>query len=325
MSSDRTPVTTLAVCAIMVLSMAAVAVPVAAAPQPGITAPNDAGTVQPGDNFTVTYTLTNTGDQTAGSARIDLLTPTGINVTSTSGDGNGAVTGDPPVIFYGLSGVIPAGESRQTTVTYTVDPNATSGAAQIDAEAFVNGSSSSATTSTTVTVDAPSKLELSGSPETVNTTPGGRFNVTYEYTNNQSTQGLGGAINLDTPENITAVAVSGDGFGGLGGSQPSVIYGASGPIPGGATLTTTVTYEVNASASTGTEQIVGSALIRGADGTDQTTTTVNIGTSIVSQYDTNGTPGIQRGEVLQAIVDFNTGNLTTSEVLQVIVAFNSGS
>ncbi|WP_284008263.1 beta strand repeat-containing protein [Haloarcula pelagica] len=45
--------------------------------------------------------------------------------------------------------------------------------------------------------------------------------------------------------------------------------------------------------------------------------------SIVDQYDTNGTPGIQTGEVLDAIVDFNNGQITQGDILDIIVAFNS--
>ncbi|MFC6973534.1 hypothetical protein ACFQL1_00830 [Halomicroarcula sp. GCM10025709] len=312
--------------ALIALSMVAVASPVTAAPQAVIDASADTTTVAPGETFNVTYELSNTGSDDATAGRIDLSTPTGINATSVSGDGLPGLDGDPPAVFYGLSGRITPGETRTTTVTYTVTSAAPDGEVPLDADGFLRGTSSNATatTSTRITVDKPSGLELSGSPSTVNTQPGERFNVTYQYTNNQSTTGLAGSIELNTSDNITPVAVSGDGFDGLNGQPPSVLYGASGPIPGGATLTTTVTYEVDANSPTSTRRIISTATIRNASGSDQLSTRVNIGaSSIVDQYDTNGQPGIQTPEVLQAIVDLNSGKLTTPEVLQIIVAFNS--
>ena len=328
MRSERTPAWTVVMSMLVALSMVAVASPVAAAPQAGVSAQADTDTVSPGETFNVTYELTNTGGDDALGGKINFSTPTGINATSLSGDGLNALNSTEPSVFYGVTGRIGPGETKTTTVTFTVTSAARNGDARIGATGLLRGPSTNATatTSTTVTVDKPSGLELSGSPSTVDTAPGEQFNVSYQYTNNQSTTGLGGAIDLNTSDNVRAVAASGDGFGAFNSAQPSIIYGASGPIPGGATLNTTVTYEVDANATTGTEEIVSTAIIRNASGTDRITTTVNIdSSSIVDQYDTNGTPGIQQREVLQAVVDFNSGVIDQSDILDVLVAFNSGS
>jgi hypothetical protein len=46
-------------------------------------------------------------------------------------------------------------------------------------------------------------------------------------------------------------------------------------------------------------------------------------TTVVDRFDTNGTPGIQAREALDAIVAFNSGQIDQRDILQVIVAFNS--
>ncbi|WP_284009367.1 hypothetical protein [Haloarcula pelagica] len=46
-------------------------------------------------------------------------------------------------------------------------------------------------------------------------------------------------------------------------------------------------------------------------------------TSIVDRFDTNNTPGIQVPEVLNAIVEFNRGQISQGDILRIIVALNS--
>lgn len=324
MRTEKLPVTTLLMSVLMIVSTIALSVPVAAAPQAGISAPSDAGTTAPGATFTVTYEYTNTGDQDASAGRLELSTPTGINATSISGDGASGLSGPTPAVFYGLSGPIAPGDTKTTTVTYTVSSAASSGDNQIDVEAFIQNSSSTATASTTVEVNKPSPVEVDA-PASATAQANSTFDVTYEYTNNQSSEASAGRIELQTPQNITATAVSGDGTPGLGATPQSVLYGFSGKIQPGQTLTTTVTFEVASGAASGQEQIVATAYIQGSSDTSQTTTDVTIGGTIVDQFDTNGTPGIQPGEAQSAIAALNGGQISPRDAQAIIAALNSGS
>ncbi|MFC7077799.1 COG1361 family protein [Haloarcula halophila] len=311
---------------LVALSMVAVSGPVAAAPQVGIDAPTDAGTVAPGETFTVTYELTNTGSDDATAGRLDLTTPTGINVTSVSGDGISTPNSDPPAVFYGLNGRITPGETKTTTVTFSVTSAAPGGDVQIGADGFFKGTATnaSASTATVVTVDKPSPFELSAAPETVNTQAGGQFNVTYQFTNNRAVPASSGGIEFNVSTNIVPQTSYGDGIKALDRSDPVVFYGVSGPIAGGSTLTTTVSYVVRENTTAETGQIVATGSIQGVDGSDRAVTAVNIEQSVIDRYDTNGVPGIQFREVLAAIEDYNTsGEIGFSDVLTVIAEFNS--
>ncbi|WP_251344417.1 HVO_2072 family ArtA-dependent S-layer glycoprotein [Haloplanus halophilus] len=140
--------------ALMVLSIFAVSAPAAAAPQVGLSAPDDAGSAQQGDTFTVTYDYTNTGDEAGDAGRIEFTTPSGVEATSIEGDGASGLGGEPQSVLYGLSGPIQPGETLTTTVTFEVASDAATGDQQVDAEAFIEGSTSSTTVSTTVTIEA---------------------------------------------------------------------------------------------------------------------------------------------------------------------------
>ncbi|MFC6973532.1 hypothetical protein ACFQL1_00820 [Halomicroarcula sp. GCM10025709] len=150
--------------------------------------------------------------------------------------------------------------------------------------------------------------------------------MTYRYTNDRATASAG-RIDLTTPTNITATAVSGAGSGNLDTQQPSVRYSSARPVGSGKTVRSTVTYEVAADHPSPTDRTINvQAYVRNSSDVGIAATTVEVeSASLVDQYDTNGTPGIQSPELLRAIVDFNSGNITQPDILRILVAFNAGS
>ncbi|WP_257297823.1 BGTF surface domain-containing protein [Haloarchaeobius sp. FL176] len=132
--------------ALMVLSVFA-AVPVSASATPSqaaLTASGPDSPVDQGGQFQIEYTLTNDGDEDAGSAAIALDTPSGVEAASASGDGqlsNG-------VVIY-LSGV-DQGSSVTTTVTFNVASDASTGDLAVTADGAMGESESTVDTSVTV-------------------------------------------------------------------------------------------------------------------------------------------------------------------------------
>ncbi|WP_284009358.1 carboxypeptidase regulatory-like domain-containing protein [Haloarcula pelagica] len=244
----------------------------------------------------------------------------------------------------GLAGatvtLYPAGESSAIATTTTDSRGAyTFGgvpAGEYRIEASTNNALGSRTTTvvdgktTTANVVVVSQGEpdvrVLAESQNVSVQPGESFTVTYRYTNDRATASAG-RIDLTTPTNITATAVSGAGSGNLDTQQPSVRYSSARPVGSGKTVRSTVTYEVAADHPSPTDRTINvQAYVRNSSDVGIAATTVEVeSASLVDQYDTNGTPGIQSPELLRAIVDFNSGNITQPDILRILVAFNAGS
>ncbi|MFC6977158.1 HVO_2072 family ArtA-dependent S-layer glycoprotein [Halomicroarcula sp. GCM10025709] len=189
--------------ALMVLSVVAISAPAAAAPGASLSASTDAGTVQPGDTFEVTYTLENTGDDPGPAGAISLDTPSGITAVSASGDGRPALDGSPPSVIFGLLGPVNSGDSVTTTVTYEVDAGASDDDYTVDANGELRDNSTSATdsVSTTVTVSSDTSPEP---PET-----GSRGAGPYDTSTSVGEVGNGATI-FQGEDDITFVGDNGD-------------------------------------------------------------------------------------------------------------------
>lgn len=313
----------IAASAVVMLMISATAGTVVAAPQAGVSASTVEQTLAPGDTFDVTYEFSNTGAEQASAGRIELTTPERISPEEISGDGVSGIDSTIPTVWYGFSGPIDTGETKVTTVTFKLAPDAPEGEYSIGAEASVIGNSKSVETSTNFEVAPTSALALSSSPPTVRSRVDDEFTITYRYTNNHDSSGTAGAIKIEPSPGITPVTISGDGESGLGGEEPYIFYGLSGPIASGTTLVTNVTYRTESVAATGKGKITATSFIRGFNASDQTVTSVSLTSSVIEEYDTNGEPGIQIEEVLAAITEFNNeGGLGIRDVLLIIEEYN---
>ncbi|QKY22256.1 PGF-CTERM sorting domain-containing protein (plasmid) [Halolamina sp. CBA1230] len=136
------------VTALMLLSVVAISMPAAAAPQAALTA-SDPGPVQQGETFQVTYELTNDGDEDAGSAGMQFQTPDGVEIDSFDGSGAGAVDQESYFLVTGLD----EGETHSVTVTFQVASDAATGDNTVTATADV-GDQSSSTVDTSVTIES---------------------------------------------------------------------------------------------------------------------------------------------------------------------------
>jgi len=149
MSENITKYTALALAAVMILSV--VSLPVAAQPAVSFSSSEVPDSVSAGETFTITYDLTNSGDEDAGAGGIQVFTPEGVTVTSVEGDG----AGEPGRFFVGG---IEAGETKTVTYTFSVADDV-SGDITVEAEGTVG------TDRTEETSDTISAEENGGEPE----------------------------------------------------------------------------------------------------------------------------------------------------------------
>jgi hypothetical protein len=106
-----------------------------------------ASNTTPGEEFTRTYTLSNTGESDVADAQLNLSTPRGLSVTDVSGDG---LSRGADVFF--TEGV-DAGASRTVTYTFAVDEEAALESKTITATGHLGAQSTQ--TRSTVTVTQP--------------------------------------------------------------------------------------------------------------------------------------------------------------------------
>jgi protocatechuate 3,4-dioxygenase beta subunit len=135
--------------------------PVAAQPQATITA----GTPTPealdrGDTFTIEYQLTNSGSEAASSGGFQLTLPDGIEAVSASGDGTPALGNN--AVFY-VSG-LDSGETKRTTVTFSVTENASPGDVAVSAVGSVGDNINTVTSTATVSIVTGEVLDSDGDP-----------------------------------------------------------------------------------------------------------------------------------------------------------------
>ena len=262
------------------------------------------GRVTPGN---ITGLVRDIGGNGLAGATVSLY-PAGDSsaIATTTTDSRGAYT----------FGGVPAGEYRIEASTNTAVGTRTT--------TVVDGKTTTA--NVFVVSQGQPDVRVLAESQTVSVQPGGSFTVTYRYTNDRATASAG-RIDLGTSDNITATAVSGTGTGNLGTQEPFVRYSPARPVGSGRTVETTVTYEVAPDhPSPADRTITVEAYVRNSSDVGIASTDVEIESAgLVDQYDTNGTPGIQSPELLRAIVDFNSGEITRPEILEVLVAFNAGS
>jgi subtilisin family serine protease len=273
-------------------------------------------TATPGSSITVTTELENGNLDGAGGGSLELISiPEPLSVTTTN------------PIFLGISGnqVPAAGETVSQSFELAVPERTQPGQElAIGAEGRLDSTERSARANGTATIritepsSGGANLSLSG-PSTV--TPGDMVTLTATLNNTGVSGASGGFVELvNVPK-----AVSGDGddtkFLGFGGV----------PVP---PLGESHEYQfelgVAEDASPGNELVLtaeGQLSSSATDRADTATTRLTVTES--ARFDTNDQPGIQRGEVVDAIVAYNTGAglngqpVSRTDVVDVIVKFNS--
>ena len=158
--------------------------------------------------------------------------------------------------------------------------------------------------------------------------PGGDFEITYHLTNVRETAVDGGRLEFTLPSSVELVEVSGDGRSELANSAPSVLYGDSGSISAGETLTTTLQFSVSDSIEPGTVDITATGFLDGAGQVGTRTLSVEIAEGVVARFDTDGDQAIGFRDLLNAIAAYNNNREVGGEpvglldLLEVISAYN---
>lgn len=173
--------------------------------------------------------------------------------------------------------------------------------------------------------ESPVELSLEA-PGTVQ--PGETLTVTAEVTNRDVPEASSGLVELTSVPEPLAVTSDTD--------NPAFLGVPSGtPVPAvGESVTQQFALAVSEDTSTGEDvTLAAEARLQNDTATPSTTTTRTVTVAEqqdpVDRFDTNDQPGIQRDEVVDAIVAFNTETeiggeaVSRSDVVDVIVAFNN--
>jgi uncharacterized membrane protein len=273
------------------------------------------GTVEPGATTTVTVEITNDGaDATGGS--VELSSPNqSVEIASTN------------PVFLGFAGneAPKSGESITQTFTVEVNESAAPGTYNLSADVELSNTAGDDNVDINTSLDVqeqvrPAPALTTDIPQQVS--PGTTFTAEYNITNRASDQVGGGSIELVGVPPQFSINGQSTQFIGVGSSPPSP----------GEQITKSFELTVNESASAGQDvSLVANASLQYSDGskaTNETTSTVSIvSSSPTDRFDTNGQPGIQRDEVVDAIIAFQTGSasgeISREDVIKVIVAYNS--
>lgn len=194
---------------IAILAVGLLAAPVGAQSGNSVNLTADGQTaVEPGEQFVITYTLTNEGPETVSSAGLDVTIPENVSVAGVSGDGSGQ-----PSRLY-LQTLTP-GESIHVTYTFDASENLSYGdTVDIGTDGVLNddtGNSATVTQSVDVTETAPEATLSVDVPATVR--PNGTFNATYTLANDGNERVGGGSLTVTLPDGLSIASTTGDGSG----------------------------------------------------------------------------------------------------------------
>jgi hypothetical protein len=277
---------------------------------------NGPSTAAPGDAVEITTTLENTGIDGATGGYIELTeVPAPLSVTGDSS------------VFLGFGGnpTPDTGETVSQSFEVTVPERTQTGQTlTVSAEGQLSSSAgdATATDSTTIEIaestDSPAALSLTGPASAA---PGDTVTVTAMLNNTGLSDAAGGSVSLTNLPDSLSVEGDSTRFLGFGGTPvPGLGESASYAFEVGIAEDASPGEEVTLTADSQLESQTASA-------TNTATTQLTIAQS--ARFDTNGQPGIQRGEVVDAIVAFNSdANLggqpvSRTDVVDVIVEFNS--
>ena len=296
-------------------------------PDVKVSAPDSVG---PGDSFSVTYELENTGTAAANAAGLNLTVPETVEVDSIDTNGDGVEERDSAIFTEGLA----TGATRTVTVEFTVSEAADQGEKiEIDGRASIGAATDANTTVSVARSDAGSGGDEDGDddsntgtqsqtetltlhavdvPETVrsNTT----FSATYDIENTgEATNAYTVEMALDR-DNVTVTGFSGDIQSSAVDNQPP--SASTEAVAVGARATVTVDYQVAAN-TTGNASLTATA--RNPLAGNQTSLSQN-----VSIQTTAAAPADPTQRALQITGKPDPGQLTQNDVTAVITRFNRG-
>jgi hypothetical protein len=273
-------------------------------------------TAEPGDTVMITADLANIGLDRASGGSIELSeVPAPLSVT-----------GDNPV-FLGFGGnPTPArGETVTQSFEVRVPESAQTGRTlTVTAEGRLASSAgdATATDSTTIEITEPTDsraaLSLDGPASAA---PGDTATVTATLENTGLSDAAGGSVALTNLPDSLSVEGDSTRFLGFAGT----------PVPDlGESATYSFDVVIAEDASPGEEvTLTAESELEGQTASTADTATAQLTIARPARFDTNGQPGIQRGEVVDAIVAYNSGSnlggqpVSRTDVVDVIVKFNS--
>lgn len=282
-----------------------------------------------GEQVTVTFDVTNTDSSTKQAIVTfnNSSLPSGWMIADV--DGNDPNPADQFAVLPGEDDVtfsdVNANETVTATATIDVPSDAAIGEYELTAE-LADGEGNPISTET-ATIEIPNPLSLTAG-NNVSVEPGESADVSFEVTNDGAvTQNATVQINESAlPANLTLASVEGDD------PNPEDDFAvveeenrvAFSDIDADETVTVTGTVEIS-----DTNESLGNYSVRAtlsqSDSeitTESVALTVENQQSVTDQYDEDG-DGVEANELITAIDDFRTGNLTPGELLELIGSFRN--
>ncbi|MFB6211015.1 MAG: hypothetical protein ABEI76_05710 [Halobacteriales archaeon] len=288
-----------------------------------VTIDTDAGstTVQPGDQFTLSYTLSNQGTSDAEAAGLRVNTPAGITVDSFSQD-TGSTVVDKATVFY--TGGLATSENKQVTVTFSVasDANAQNGTIQLTA----NGGDDEETHDTSVTIQRDSS-DGGGSDDgsedgtsgpfslqaaDTSTKPNSTVTVEFNFTNTNGTSLSGPALKVTDYPSTWQIADH-DDAGSTYSESSGVPTWLWLQVSDGDSKQPTMTFEVPNSTEPGEYSVTAEG--QTADGTTQTVTAT---VTVTERQQTNE-------KTIGRAIAGQDGTISITEIQQAIRYWATGS
>ncbi|QDX40793.1 NEW3 domain-containing protein [Salarchaeum sp. JOR-1] len=282
--------------------------------QPAITVAASTTTVTPGETTTLSYTITNAGENDSVPLALDVnesALPDGWTVTDHGGSADTYSSSSQEFVYYSIG----ANSNASGTLTLQVPANASRGNYTIPAT-VITAEREIATVNATVTVTSP--IAIHGTNSTV--TQGETTTVEFTLENTGSTA-LPATINVNEsslPDSWTITDVSNTADAYKNTSYEFTYFS----IAPNSSVAATLTLAVPANTSPG-EYAISATAIRTSGIVDQTTLTVTVTESVIETYDTDENNEIGTTEALAGISAWQHGSLNTQNALAIIAAWQS--
>ncbi|MCD2201004.1 hypothetical protein LPA44_14035 [Halobacterium sp. KA-4] len=278
--------------------------------------------VEPGSTFSVAYTVSNTGDSSKEGV-LDFnssVLPAGAEVVEISGEdpsgGQFAVIKNPNATEIVYSEIAP-GENVSGTFTVRLPQNITD-ELSLSADFITDDAGVITTSHSQISISSP--LEMSADDTEV--VQGETTEITFSVQNTGPPQEAVVDINETTiPDgwNITGLTGSSENttsqFDGIANPNESEVVFSE--VSENNSVTATVEISVPSQAAPDTYQIGGAVLVNDGNVADHSIANVTVTKNVTEKYDQDNN-GLDSFEVLDAITDFKTQELSSFELLKVI-------